>query len=452
MADNLRILILDDDERMAKTLSDILTTKGYAPIACNSGKRALDEVKKDAPPVALIDLKLENVSGLEVMKKIKEYSPQTECIILTGYASQESAIQAVNLGAYNYVKKPYDVKQLVLTIQRALEKNESKKVLQESEEKYRILVENANEVIIVVQEGKIKFANSKTIQLSGYSRDEVISKSFVEFIHPDDRKIVAECHLKRLKGEKLPFVYSFRFINKEGNIRWLEINAVRIDWMGKPATLNFLTDVTKRKMAEEELHQSYHKLQKAMNSTVKAMARTVELRDPYTAGHQNRVTQLAFAIAKEMSLSKDRIAGIRMAATIHDIGKLHIPAEILSKPTQLTKIEFDMLKTHPRAGYNILKGIEFSWPIAKIVLQHHERMNGSGYPQGLKDDAILLEARILAVADVLEAMSSHRPYRPALGTEKALEEIKKNRNVLYDFKVSNACLKLFTQKKFTFKQ
>ena len=141
-----------------------------------------------------------------------------------------------------------------------------------------------------------------------------------------------------------------------------------------------------------------------------------------------------------------------MAATIHDIGKIHIPAEILSKPTQLTKIEFDMLKIHPRTGYDILKGIEFSWPIAKIVLQHHERMNGSGYPQGIKGDAILLEARILAVADVVEAMSSHRPYRPALGTEKALEEIEKNRNVLYDFKVSNACLKLFTQKKFTFKQ
>ncbi len=191
-------------------------------------------------------------------------------------------------------------------------------------------------------------------------------------------------------------------------------------------------------------------LRKAMEGIIRAMSLTVESRDPYTSGHQERVGVLSGAIAEEMGLSGDRIQGIRFAGLIHDLGKISVPAEILSKPTRLTDIEFGLIKIHPQVGYDILKEIEFPWPIADAVHQHHERMNGSGYPQGLSENDIILEARIIAVADVIEAMAFHRPYRAAIGIDKALDEISKNKGVFYDPDVADACLKLFREKKFTF--
>ena len=178
------------------------------------------------------------------------------------------------------------------------------------------------------------------------------------------------------------------------------------------------------------------------------MVSAVEVRDPYTAGHQVRSADLARAIATEMGLPQEKIDGIRMAGSIHDIGKLSIPAEILSKPTKLTEIEFSLIKEHSRSGYEMLKDVESSWPLAEIVYQHHERMNGTGYPRNLKGDDILMEARILAVSDVVESMASHRPYRPSLGIEVALEEIENNKGTLYDNTVADVCLKLFREKGF----
>jgi putative two-component system response regulator len=198
----------------------------------------------------------------------------------------------------------------------------------------------------------------------------------------------------------------------------------------------------------ERLQKTLNDLQKAMEGIIQAMGLTAETRDPYTAGHQRRVTHIACAIATEMGLPEDQIDGIRMAGIIHDIGKISVPAEILSKPGRITRHEFAIIKSHPQVGYDMLKKIDFPWPIAQIVYQHHERMDGSGYPQGLSSEDILLEARILAVADVVEAMASHRPYRPALGIDIALEEISINREVLYDPDVVDACLRLFKEKGF----
>jgi HD-GYP domain-containing protein (c-di-GMP phosphodiesterase class II) len=176
------------------------------------------------------------------------------------------------------------------------------------------------------------------------------------------------------------------------------------------------------------------------------MISAIEMRDPYTAGHQKRCADIARAIATEMGFTQEKIDGIRMVGTIHDIGKLSIPAEILTKPIKLTKIEFSLIKEHSVSGYDMLKDIESPWPLAEIIYQHHERMNGSGYPRKLKGNEILIEARIMAVADVVEAMSSHRPYRAALGIEAALEEIEKNKGILYDNVVVDACLSLFREK------
>ena len=225
-----------------------------------------------------------------------------------------------------------------------------------------------------------------------------------------------------------------------------------MDEHGNPVgAVEFGRDITERKRAEEELRQSFQKLRRAFEGTVNALMSAIEIRDPYTAGHQRGVTQLACAIAKEMGLPEEQIEGIRMAGLIHDLGKINVPAEILSKPGPLTELEFGLIKMHPQVGHDVLNGvIEFPWPVAQIVLQHHERMDGSGYPEGLTGEEILLEARILAVADVVEAMASNRPYREPRGMEEALGEISQNRGVLYDPEVVNACLKLFTEKGFKF--
>ncbi|MDI6632224.1 MAG: PAS domain-containing protein, partial [Thermoanaerobacteraceae bacterium] len=209
-------------------------------------------------------------------------------------------------------------------------------------------------------------------------------------------------------------------------------------------------DISQRKQAEEELNRTLKKLQRTVLQTIEAMARVVEMRDPYTAGHQRRAAELACAIAEELGLPEDRIRGIQMAALIHDIGKIGVPAEILNKPAKLSNPEFDLVKVHPRIGYDILKEIDFPWPIAQMVLQHHERINGSGYPSCLKGEEILLESRILGVADVVEAMASHRPYRPAFSIEEALQEVSRNSGTLYDAGIVDICLRLFKEKGFTF--
>jgi putative nucleotidyltransferase with HDIG domain len=190
------------------------------------------------------------------------------------------------------------------------------------------------------------------------------------------------------------------------------------------------------------LSESYDQLKLVLEDSINALTAALELNDLYTAGHQKRVSDIACQIARKMELSHDQITAIRLAGLVHDIGKISIPSEILSKPSKLDELEFGLVKRHSSIGFDILKRIPFPWPIAKIVLQHHERMDGSGYPQGLSGDEILLEARIIGVADVVEAMSFHRPYRPALGIEKALEEISKNKGILYDPDVVDTCLML----------
>lgn len=211
--------------------------------------------------------------------------------------------------------------------------------------------------------------------------------------------------------------------------------------------LFFVTiDITELKQAEEKLERTLESLRKAFDATVQVMVSAIEASDPYTAGHQVRSAALASAITLEMGLPQEKIDAIRMAGSIHDIGKMSIPSQILTKPTRLTNVEFSLIKEHPHSGYEMLKDVESPWPLAQIVYQHHERMNGSGYPRNLKGDEILMEARIMAVADVVESMASHRPYRPALGIGAALEEIEKNKGTLYDSAVADACLRLFRGK------
>ncbi len=237
------------------------------------------------------------------------------------------------------------------------------------------------------------------------------------------------------RGQELPKKKS-PFLKEEARL----INAVA----------DLLGSIIERKKSENALQTSVDKLQTAMEGIIQAMAMTTEMRDPYTAGHQRRVSKLASAIAIEMGLSKEDIDGIRLAGIIHDIGKIHVPAEILSKPGQISDIEFSIIKTHAQIGHDILKTIEFPWPLAKIVHQHHEHLDGSGYPLGLRGNNILLAAQILSVADTVEAMASHRPYRPSLGIKKALEEIKENAGKHYSPEVVTICTDLFERRGFKF--
>jgi PAS domain S-box-containing protein len=242
---------------------------------------------------------------------------------------------------------------------------------------------------------------------------------------------------------------SLKMKARNGNDIYFDGSARVVSWDddGKPAiVVKIYKDITERKLAEVELRQSMKQLRKNLDCTIQAIARTVETRDAYTAGHQRRTTDLMTAIAFEMGLSKQEIDGIRMAGLIHDLGKISVPAEILSKPGKISDSEYTLIKQHPKAGYEILKGIDFKWPIADIVLQHHERLNGSGYPCGLQGEEILLEARIIGVADVIEAMASHRPYRPALGIDDAFEEITMKRGIIYDADVVDASIDLFTKR------
>ena len=315
--------------------------------------------------------------------------------------------------------------------------------LKQSEERYRGIFDNAQEGIFrTTPNGKIIMANQALVKMLGYESPKEFMADITNiarqlYVNPEDRRILKETIEKHgfIKG------YEVQTKRKDGGIIWISLNiyAVR-DKKGQILHYEGMNEeITDRK-------QTIERMRKALGATVHAIAVTVETRDPYTAGHQRRVAELARAFATEMNLPIDQIDGIRMAAAIHDLGKISVPAEILSKPTKLTNIEFSLIKTHSQSGYDILKDIDFPWPVARIVLEHHERMNGSGYPNGLTGDNILMESRIIAVADVVESMGSHRPYRPSLGIEVALEEIEKNRGTHYDNAVADACLRIFREK------
>jgi len=320
----------------------------------------------------------------------------------------------------------------------------------QAEELFKELFNSSPNAIFIIQDKKFKLINPQFTKEIGYKEEEVIKFDLFKLIYPEDRKMVGEKVIKMLKGE-LSSGFEYRGVRKNGEIRWILEAVTSITYKGKKAILGSFKDITEIKQIQKELKESYEKLQKTMEGMINTIAKITETRDPYTAGHQLKVSQLAVAIAQEMKLPPDKIEGIRIASLVHDIGKISIPAEILSKPTKLNEIEYSLIKDHSQIGYDILKKVDFLWPVAEILLQHHERIDGSGYPQGLKGNKILLEARIIGVTDVVEAMFSHRPYRPALGIDAALEEISKNKGTLYDPKVVDACLKLFKEKDFEFK-
>jgi PAS domain S-box-containing protein/putative nucleotidyltransferase with HDIG domain len=327
----------------------------------------------------------------------------------------------------------------------------SMEALAASEKRYGTIFESAAEGILIadIETRQLKYANPAICRMLGYSQEELVEMA-VGDIYPKDslKYVISEFEAQAKSGKTLS--EGLPCLRKDGTILYADIKTAQALLDGKKCNIGFFTNVTERMLAEEGRRQNTEKLLKAMGDTIKAMVMTVKIKDPYTSDHQQRVSRLATCIAHEMELSAEQIEAIRTAGLVHDIGKMYVPSEILSKPGRLNESEFDIIRMHAQAGYDILKIVEFPWPIAQIVLQHHERMDGSGYPGHLSDKDIILEARVLAVADVVEAMASHRPYRPALGIDKAVEEISQKRGVLYDSEVVDACLKLFSEKGFKF--
>ena len=494
------ILIADDDSSICESLQILLSDCDYDIRIANSGMEAIGYLDKVDFDLALLDIVMPEIGGFQVMDHLSRRSSDTIVIVITGDASAESAIEALKKGAFYYVIKPFGREELLKTIENALDKRRFKvekkraeealqkaheelevkvkertkellttneqlkkeikwrkkaeETLRKSENRFRSIIESVNDVIFRLSPlGFINYITPNVEELYGYKPADLIGKHF-ETTTPASEMPKALEAIKNIlseKPEKTVKNFEINQVDGRGNIVPMEINITPLKKDDEIISLQgVIRDITKRRRAEEGLNKSIEKLRKALDGTIQAMSLTVEIRDPYTAGHQRRVAELSRSIAIEMGLSEERINGISMAGVVHDLGKISVPAEILSKPGQITHIELSLIRDHPQVGYDILKKIEFPWEIAQIVLQHHERSDGSGYPRGLSGESILMEAKILAVADVIEAMASHRPYRPSLGLEEALSEISENRGVLYDSKVVDACLKLFNEKRFRF--
>ncbi|MBC7348776.1 MAG: HD domain-containing protein [Candidatus Aminicenantes bacterium] len=439
-----RILIVEDENLVARDLQNMIRALGYGVTdVVQTGEAVLQSVSQVKPDLALMDIVLKgNTDGITVASALWE-KHGIPVVYITSFADNLTFERAKLTEPFGYLIKPFEERELELTIETALYKARMQLLLKEKEQWLSTILKSIGDGIIVLNtQGRVAFINSIAQKLTGWSEEEALGQPFSSIF--------------RLKANSVRLNKTFHsqeavLVSRAGQEIPIEQVLAELpeDRGQKTGQVLVFRDITARKKAEQELQESWNRLNRALEGTIQAISTTIEMRDPYTAGHQRRVARLAEAIALETALPETRVQGLKLAAEIHDIGKIYVPAEILSKPTKLTELEYTIIKTHPQAGYEILKNIEFPWPIATIVLQHHERMDGSGYPGGLRGEDILLEARILAVADVVEAMSSHRPYRPAFGLDMALKEIQTNRGILYGPDEVDACLRLFKEKGFS---
>ncbi len=460
----IQILVIEDNpadkQLIGRLLKDVPGIHCQDSYACTLAE-GMDRLSKASMSVVLLDLSLPDSKGIDTLLVLKTECAQTPVIVMTAPGDKETAITAIQMGAQDYlVKGQIDELMLWRTLRYTVGHKQSKQVIRKS----KILLQNVIDSIpdwIYAKDPQHRFllVNKTFASSQNVQPQEMIGKPDTDFFPEelccgDPVKGIAGFHCDddaALSGKVLNNLNNLVTWG-DGSLHIYDTSKIPLyDESGSPfAVLAYSRDITRRHKAENELAASYKALQKTLHDSINAMARIVDLRDPYTAGHQQKVAGLACAIARNMGMDDPTVDHLVMASTVHDIGKMYIPADILSKPGKLSNLEWDIIKTHAQGGYEILAGIEFSRPVAMTVLQHHERLDGSGYPEGLKEDKILPEAKILAVADVVEAMASHRPYRPALGIEKALNEIENKRGKLYDPEVVDVCLRLFREKAFNF--
>ena len=406
----------------------------------------LDAISTFKPTLIVSDFMMPGFSGMEVIELTLEHAPNIPVIILTGSINEETAVECMKAGATDYVIKehisrlPFAVKDAIRRKKEEELRTSAERALEESERKFRLIAEKASDLIYRIElypEQKFSYVSPSSTKLTGYTPEDHYANPNLgfELVHPDDREKLRDL-LEHVDGSPLVL----RWIKKNREVVWAEqLNVPIYDIDGRLIAIEGIArDVTERQKANEAL-------KRAFNSVVSVLSDMLNLKDPYTQFHEKNVAKLALEIAERMGLDEFTIESIRVASMVHDIGKINIPTEILSKPGKLSDIEFEMIKKHPETAYEILRKVDLPWPVADIVYQHHERLDGSGYPRHLKSDEILLEAKIIIVADVIEAMSSHRPYRAALGFEAAMEEIKKNAGVLYDAKIVQICTSILEE-------
>ncbi len=494
-------LVIDDTPdnliSMKAILEDVFPDSRI--FTADSGAGGLDVARAENPDVILLDILMPEMDGFEVCSILKNDDVLSDIpvIILTALQeTRENRMQALQAGAEAFLSKPVDTLELTAQLRAMMkirEANRSKRSEKELlsrmvREKTRDLENSQSALLNLLDDLKAenKARKEKEEELeenrlllttimdnlpigiavstldTGISfdymndvfpamfktdREHIKDGRFWEelFTEPDRREKARQTLIEDMRSGDLSRMYWQNIpIEKGGAITYVDAKNVPI--RGKNLFVSTVWDVTDRILAQEQTIRNLEHVRRTLSSFVQAMSTTVETRDPYTAGHQRRVADLARAIAIEMKMSADEIEGLYLAAQIHDIGKISIPAELLSMPRKLTDIEFALMKTHSQSGFDILKDIEFPWPIARIILEHHEKLNGSGYPLGKTGSSILPESRILAVADVVEAVASHRPYRAALGIQVAMNEIEKNVNIYYDADVVEACLTLFRKR------
>jgi HD-GYP domain-containing protein (c-di-GMP phosphodiesterase class II) len=463
----LHVLMIEDSEDDVQLSIHALKKGGYEPTyeRVEDALAMRKTIETGSWDVILCDYQMPKFDGLAAIALLKETGTDIPLIIVSGAIGEEMAVECMRLGACDYVMKG-NLSRLGSAIKRELQEAESRLQRKRAEEELRTSksqLSNALEMahlghweydvvsdLFTFNDQFYKIFRTAVDQVGGYTMHS--AEYAHRFVHRDDMNMVGEETRKAVETTDPNFSRQIehRMLYADGTVGYITVRFFIVkDSHGRTVkTYGVNQDITEHREAEQKLKDALESLRRAVNTTIQVMVSAVETRDPYTAGHQTRSADLARAIATNMGLPQQKIEGIRMAASIHDIGKLSIPAEILSKPTKLTDIEFRLIKEHALKGYEMLKDVESQWPLAQIVYQHHERMDGSGYPRYLKGDEILIEARILAVADVVEAMASHRPYRPGLGMDAALNEIEKNRGIFYDSAVADACLRLFREKGF----
>jgi PAS domain S-box-containing protein len=441
-----KILLVEDEKTTILLLNKFIKDLGYhIASTVPSGEEAFREVVKLNPDVVLMDIVLDGeIDGIQAARQIID-THNIPVIYITSSSDSGTLKRALITNPSGYIVKPVDKNELKSAIDLAILRNEMEEKLKQSELRFFTILNSIGDAVMVMDmQDRITYVNPIAEKITELTIDKLLGKRFADVMniryngtHDSPNSLEDTIHFNYfipLSGKKVPIDFSISSISD-------------IDGK-KSGSVIILRDDTERVVSELKLKESYLRIKKSVDGIIQAMSQTLETRDPYTAGHQRRVADIARHIAIEMSLDENQVEGIFMAGMVHDVGKICIPTEILSKPGRLSPIEFDLIKTHPQIGYDILKTIEFPWPLAEMVYQHHERYNGSGYPRGLSGDEILLGARIICVADVVEAMASNRPYRDALGIDKALSEITDKKGKHFDKDVVEICIRIFIEKKY----
>jgi|GEM_PF-2368690 len=457
------ILIVDDEPVNLAVISKILSPE-YTVQAATSGARCLEITNNNPlPDLILLDINMPGLSGFLVMEELQA-SPETAeipVIFVTGADSIADEEKGLNLGAVDYITKPVNPILLLARVKTHLLVKQAEDILRnknlsleckvtENELRLKHVIESIPSTLYQASFPDLKFIffDAKVEQLIGIAPQqfELGSLNWYENIDQKDRDNIKQQLQQIVQEKQTNFQFEYRITHATTKaLVWIEDNgSIEYDSSGNPTTIHgALLNIDLRKETEKNL-------QAAFESTVKAVSNALEKRDPYTANHQINCAHISKAIAQQMNLGSETINGLYQAAAIHDIGKIYLPSEILNKPSTLTDAELGLIKTHSQVGFDIIKDIKFPWPIAKIILQHHERIDGSGYPNGCTADEICIEAKILGVADFVDASSSDRPYRKGIGIDNALNDLKKYSGILYDPEIVNACLIIFKEKKITF--